>query len=178
MRVDRFLNLAKWGYNVPVFIHNSIRNYGSRDAYISLRTLFTKTKPFDLLATRVDGKDTKFFESLQLADAVLRMSHLENSNYDTILMERFATDWDALVVFERTVGGKLYIYGHGDEYEKKVTFSSLIEIEDLVFRHVVRQCQGIKDKFLDKVVRIDVKWAKDFVGVSGSKLTLYDYRYI
>jgi hypothetical protein len=177
MRVERFLNLAQWGYNVPVFVYNPVRNYGNRDAYISLRTQFTKVKPFDLLASRIDGKETKFFEDLSLADAVLRMAHLEDSNYETILMERYKIDWEALLVCARG-GGKMYIYGLKDSYEKIIEFHELREIEDLTLRHVVRSCQGIGAKFPDKMVRVDLKWAKDFVGVNPSKLILYDYRYV
>lgn len=175
MDVERFVTLAERGYNVPRFVVNPVTHYG-RDAYLAMKDYFQCINHFDVLVTRKDKYITRFFEDVMLGDAILRLSHLEMSSYDGVLMESTEPEWDASVSLYGGESGKLKIfYPEGEELAETFRFHLFDEIPDLVHRHVVRTCQTFLMYTSKQKTRLTVRWATDFVGVNFSKLVFLDF---
>ena len=177
MRVNRFLSLAEQGYNVPRFIRNPVTNYG-RDAYLCMKDYFQFLCPFDVLVTRKDGKDTKLYESIHLGDAILRLSHLEASNYDAVLFETVKVEWDVTLLLYGGESGKLCVFYPNGKNDCIVRFSFLGEIPDLIHRHVVRTCLRLLKEHPGCSLCVDACWAKTFTGVNFSRLVITDFSFL
>lgn len=167
MRVDKLLDLAKWGFNVPRFVHNAWTNY-ERDTYLSLKQLFAKTEEFDIVASRKDGQ-TKVFRGLQLSNVPLLLIEFEGRDYETLVMEHVPKDFKGSVLFWSEESGQFYMKHTSSK------FNYLGDIENLKYRHIVRTLSKLKERFPDNNVRVDFIWAKDFIGVFGSRLIVTDY---
>jgi len=177
MNVSRFIHLAELGFNVPRFVLNPVTNYG-RDAYASMKDYFQCTVPFDMLATRKDGHVTRMFEKLLLGDAVLRLSHLEASSYETVLMEHVEFEWEGIIMLLGGEYGRMRVRHVDAVKDEKFHFGFLQEVQNLVHRHVVRECLKFPGVDSSRKVRMDVRWATEFRGVNSSKLVFLDYKYL
>lgn len=169
MRVNRILDLAKWGFNVPRFIHNANRHYGS-DTHMCLKGLFQKTQVFCLLSTHKESGHSEFNPHTTLESAVLSLSGCDRS--DTLIMEMVEAEFGGSVVFTNKEEGVLCIK------KKRTAFRMLYDIKDIKLRHIVRTLDKIREKVGQKMVRVDFVWSTDFTGVFGSRLVVFDYKII
>lgn len=174
MRTDRVLRLAEWGFNVPFFIENPCSHYG-RDTYLIVKSIFLRTNHFALLATRRSDKSTQFQTDMRLADALLRVSFLEDTGYDVILMEHVPVAFKGFVKFSGNDFdlNVLCIEGQDDKI-----FVCAEDLRSLKCRHIVRELFKVQAKMPVIPCKVEFIWTTDFIGVKGSRLIVTNYDFL
>ena len=172
MKIERFVDLANWGFNVPLFVVNANKNYG-KDTYSAMKEVFGRKRRIDIFLSKDEEKD-KTILNLSLNTAVLDINTFEGNGYSSIMFENIPADFSGVVVFNSEIGGCFYHFDR-DQGVSRHPFNYLADIDDSKFRHIVRVLHRIKEKLGSVSVSIDYVWAQDFSGVNGSRLIVYDY---
>jgi hypothetical protein len=86
-----------------------------------------------------------------------------------------------VIIFERNGVGLVRWGLCADSYTGEYKFTFPEQIPDLVLRHIVRECERVRDRVLEEekqgvFVRVDWAWAKYFLGVLDSRLVILNYR--
>jgi len=177
MNINTLKKLAEWGFNVPKFVFSPGKHF-KRDAIHTLRELFLRSESVCLLAVREDGVKSKTYDELHIPDAYMRSQALEDSFYTTVIVENVPFDMKGIVVFERTSGGTIKWTVDNKKYAS-FCFGYPEAVPDLKLRHVVRECQHVRDRVWkespEHFVKVEWRWAVDFMGVNGARLVIYTY---
>jgi hypothetical protein len=169
MWVDRFLKLAEWGFNVPLFLRNPSTNYG-HGAHQQLRELFYRANSLTIIGARKDGSKEQVIRAKPLGTIFVETVHLEHK-WEILVIEVIDTEFDGFVAFNEDGTGDYNIPLKGI-FQKK--FSSVEAIEDVKIRCLVRKLSRVCDK-AGKRVTVYFAWTKKFCGVQNSRLIFLDY---
>ncbi len=172
MRVDKVLNLAEWGFNVPAFIHNPIGHYGD-DAYLCLKEIFSyvqNKRYFSVLATNMTTGKSSYSKGLSLQSAHVSCIPLERRGNEVLIFVEYPKEFSGSVVLFKE-GVSCFTYD-----DKLLKFYDVMQIENLVHRHIVREVCRIKEKVNVESIRVRYVWSKEFGGILGTRLLFLDYR--
>lgn len=169
MWVDRFLQLAEWGFNVPLFLRNPSTNYGFA-AHQQLKELFHQAKTLSIIGARKDGKRTLHVRGKPLSTIFVETVALE-PRWEILVLEDVDVEYYGSVIFNEDGTGEYNIPTKG-VFRKR--FSIVESIEDVKQRCLIREMCRIYKK-LQKAVIVQFFWAKKFCGVKSSRLVITDY---
>lgn len=168
MEGNRFLTLAEWGFNVPLFVVNPNTNWKD-GTYQFLIEHFKRPKTLTILATKKDGSLHR--PCLPLRTIFVDTVVLEHK-YEVIIMEDVPFEFNGYVTFNLDGTGEYNLLK-----EPPVQFTVCELIVNTKMRCIIRILSKIIEKVKEPVV-IHFCWAKDFCGVNKSRLVVFDYKTI
>lgn len=169
MRVDRFLQLVEWGFNVPLFLRNPSTNFGN-NAYQQMKEHFHQAKTLGILGARKDGKRSLHVMWKSLGVVFVEAVALE-PNWEIIVLEDIDVEFSGFVLFNKDGTGE-YSLPAEKIFQKR--FSMLEVIEDVKMRCLIRKMNKVYERLQTAVV-VEFCWAKKFCGVEPSRLVVLDY---
>jgi len=169
MWLDRFLQLAEWGFNVPLFLRNPNTNYG-QGAHQQMKELFHQAKTLSLIGARKDGKRVLHVQGKPLGTIFVEAVALE-PNWEILVLEDVDVEFNGSVVFDEAGFGEYSLPTKG-VFRKR--FSTVEAIEDVKMRCLIRGMSKVYEK-LQTAVIVQFCWAKNFCGVKPSRLVILDY---
>lgn len=173
MKVDRLLNLAEWGFNVPVFVHNPWRHYGD-DLYLCLKEIFSYVhgeRVFSVLATHPETGKSSYVSGLSLQSARLDCYSFETKGYEVLIFVGYPKEFSGSVLLDEHRPSVFITTA-----DEPLKFRDVNQINNLVHRHIVREAEKVRKKVGVDMILVKYLWAKGFVGVRGSRLVFLDYR--
>jgi len=169
MDVHRFLTLAEWGFNVPLFMCDPNKHYG-RDTCVVLKKYFRRCFRFSILFKHVGQKQNRFFSDLSFNDVFNRAVSLDKDKYEIVVMEYVPIEFACYVTLRRDGSGG-YVVDTGRVKE----FLCYDFIEDVKMRCLIRPAQVVFTKGDFDIIQLSFWWVKHFSGVSYSKQIFYDF---
>jgi hypothetical protein len=175
-RYKRFLLLAAWGFNVPVFLINPEQKY-PRDTFVHLKeNEFMDIPDVSLLVEK--EATTRFFSCLRLQNAVAMLLEFRRSGYDTLLYEFAPWEFKGIMSVERRGGGSYQVWPEFESDGKIFAFRRFEEIGNLRLRHVAREAERVRECAGADRCFVEFYWTIQAAGVKCSKLVLYNFKKI
>lgn len=169
MWLDRFLQLAEWGLNVPLFLRNPSTNYG-QGTYQQLKWHFYRAETLSIIGARKDGKRSLHVQAKPLRTIFIEVVALK-ANWEIIVLEDVDVEFGGFVIFNEDGTGEYHLLTK-EVFQKQ--FCLIESIEDVKMRCLVREMYKVYEK-VQKMVFVQFCWAKKFCGVKPSRLVILDY---